>query len=278
MMRVPEAKAARGRNLSGSGRDGKSTLVRALFHARIVLAGLISLAVAGCATQADIQDLALEQRKIRGQLADTRASLETVQRELAQLRGGVDEARYSSRDRRTMEMRLAELEARVATSPLPVSTPAPYGTLPDGATPLSVATPAAAVSSSCLGSDPAAPEPYQQGVTLLREGSYDRAIKAFREFLRTSRDSPQRASGHYGIGESYFMLGDYYQAILNFNDVRQEYGRSACAPAAVLKIGLAFLQMGNKSEARVAFQKVVNDYPSAPEAAQAREKLRTLGA
>jgi tol-pal system protein YbgF len=277
-MRVPEASAARGRNLSGSGRDGKSTLVRAFHRARFVLVGLIPLALAGCATQADIQDLALEQRKIRGQLADTRASLESLQREMAALRGGVDEARYSTRDRAAMQSRIAELEARVATSPLPLSTPAPYGTLPDGSTPATAPTPAAAISTSCLGPDTAAPESYQQGVNLLREGSYDRAIKAFREFLRTSRDSPQLASGHYGIGESYFMLGDYYQAILNFNDVRQEYGRSACAPAAVLKIGLAFLQMGNKSEARVAFQKVVNDYPSAPEAAQAREKLRTLGA
>ena len=48
------------------------------------------------------------------------------------------------------------------------------------------------------------------------------------------------------------------------------------APAAVLKIGLAFQQMGNKSEAKLAFQKVINDYPSSPEAAQAREKLQAL--
>ena len=48
------------------------------------------------------------------------------------------------------------------------------------------------------------------------------------------------------------------------------------APAAVLKIGLAFQQMGNKSEAKLAFQKVLNDYPSSPEAAQAREKLQAL--
>ena len=44
----------------------------------------------------------------------------------------------------------------------------------------------------------------------------------------------------------------------------------------MLKIGLAFQQMGNKSEAKLAFQKVLNDYPSSPEAAQAREKLQAL--
>jgi TolA-binding protein len=72
------------------------------------------------------------------------------------------------------------------------------------------------------------------------------------------------------------MLADYYQAILNFNQVRQQHPKSDRAPAAVLKIGLSFQQMGNKSEAKLAFQKVLNDYPSSPEAAQAREKLQAL--
>jgi TolA-binding protein len=60
--------------------------------------------------------------------------------------------------------------------------------------------------------------------------------------------------------------------------VRQHYPKSDRAAPSLLKIGLAFLQMGNKSEARLAFQKVVNDYPGSPEAGQAREKLKSLGA
>jgi TolA-binding protein len=60
--------------------------------------------------------------------------------------------------------------------------------------------------------------------------------------------------------------------------VRQQHPKNERAPAAVLKIGLAFQQMGNKSEAKLAFQKVITDYPSSPEAAQAREKLQALGA
>lgn len=257
--------------------------LRSRRSAALLTSWLVATTLAGCATQADIQDLSLEQRKIRSQLADTRASLESMQRELARLRGGVDEARYSSRDRKTYETRLAELEARVQTGePRPTPTPAAYGDAGMPSAEGSAATaptprPPDAVATSCLGGGEEAPEEYRRAVGLLREGGYDRAIKSFREFLRTTRDTTFLPSAHYGIGESYYMLGDYYQAILNFNDVRQEYGKSACAPPAVLKIGLAFQQMGNKSEARVAFQKVVNDYPSSPEAQQAREKLKSLG-
>jgi tol-pal system protein YbgF len=140
--------------------------------------------------------------------------------------------------------------------------------------------PGASVASTDLAREEAqqVPDQYRRALALVRQNEYDRAVQLFREFLRTNPDSPLAANAHYWIGESYFALGDYSQAILQLNDVRQQYPKSDRVPPALLKIGLAFLQMGNKSEARLAFQKVVNDYPSTPEAAQAREKLRSLGA
>ena len=123
-----------------------------------------------------------------------------------------------------------------------------------------------------------APEPYRKGVALVQQKEYDRAIQQFRDFLRTTPDSPYAGNAHYWIGESYYTLGDYSQAILQYNEVRQHYPKSDRAAPSLLKIGLAFLQMGNKSEAKLAFQKVVNDYPGSPEAGQAREKLKSLGA
>src|SRR5262249_10876140 len=73
----------------------------------IALAG----AIAGCATQADIQELEREQRLIRSQLADTRASLETLERDVAKVRGGVDEVRHTTRGRGTIPSRVDDLEA-----------------------------------------------------------------------------------------------------------------------------------------------------------------------
>jgi tol-pal system protein YbgF len=223
-------------------------------------------------------------------MADTRAGFDSMQRDMAKVRGGVDEVRYSSRGAGSVTTRLDALEQRVSaleghrpapsTSPVDgisvssdgtVSTPAPVPT----ATP---APPRPEIAASDLSKEEARdlPDDYRRGIALVRQGAYDKAIQSLRDFLRTNRESPLVPNAQYWIGESYYMLADYYQAILNFNQVRQQHPKSDRAPAAVLKIGLAFQQMGNKSEARLAFQKVLNDYPSSPEAAQAREKLQAL--
>ena len=252
---------------------------------------VLAVMVGGCATQADIQELQRGQRRMRTQLADTRAGLDSMQRDVAKVRGGVDEVRYSARGTGSVPTRLDDLEARVAVleghRPAPAQSPTDSTPLASGDTaatpvPVAAATPIPArpeIAAGDLSREEAreVPDEYRRGLTLVRQGTYDKAIQSFRDFLRTNRESPLAPNAQYWIGESYYMLADYYQAILNFNQVRQQHPKSERAPAAVLKIGLAFQQMGNKSEAKLAFQKVINDYPSSPEAAQAREKLQALG-
>src|SRR5436853_2927418 len=82
---------------------------------RYAVLPLLLVAFAGCATQADVQELQREQKRLRTQLADTRAGMDTMQRDVAKVRGGVDEVRYSSRGTASVPQRLDELEARVAT-------------------------------------------------------------------------------------------------------------------------------------------------------------------
>ncbi len=95
------------RNLSPRPRDAKSTGV--LAPCLTVL--LTLLALAGCATQADIQEMHREQRSIRKQLADTRASVEEIQSDLGGIKGRVEEARYSTRQ--GAAQRLENIEARL---------------------------------------------------------------------------------------------------------------------------------------------------------------------
>jgi len=261
------------------------TFVRSPLLVGIVLA----LLTGGCATQADIQEIEREQVRMRRQLADTRVSLEAIQRDIAKVRGSVDETRYSTRTQGSVASRLDALDMRVATlenARTRVLTAEPTASATTGAelgaTPVPTPTPARVateVGAGDLEREEArdVPDEYRKGLTLFRQRAYDRSIQVFRDFLRTNGESPLAPNAQYWIGESYFALGDYSQAILNFNDVRQKHPRSERAPAAILKIGLAFLQMGNKNEARLAFQKVVRDYPSSPEAAQAKEKLQALG-
>jgi TolA-binding protein len=72
------------------------------------------------------------------------------------------------------------------------------------------------------------------------------------------------------------QLGQFYQAILAFTDVQQRAPRSEYAPAASLASGAAFLQLGNVTEARRAFERVLAENPGTPEAAKAATRLRAL--
>ena len=219
-------------------------------------------------------------------MADTRAGLEAMQRDMAKLRGRIDEVRHArgapGRDDRigALEARLAlmeggsqsTLELGAETEPAPGET----GEQTAAVAPPTDEPPSAENDVPAAAAPPGAPEEYRKGLAQVQGRDYDRAIQSFRSFLRTNSESPLAPNAHYWIGDSYFMLGDYYQAILNFNDVRQRYASSDRAPAAVLKIGLAFQKMGNKTEARLAFQKVVQDYPASPEATKAKEQLQAL--
>ena len=248
---------------------------------RLAISAAVAALAAGCATQADLQEIRSEQRSIRGQLADTRASVEQIQQSISRVRGGLEEVQHTTSKKD--DPRLSALEARIAALEGHAPGTAGNGETPSDMTPVPPRKPASdkpEIAANDLAREEArdVPDEYRRGLSLLREGAYDRAIQKFREFMRANSDSPLAANALYWVGESYYMLGDYYQAILQYNDVRQKYPKSDRAPAAVLKIGYAFLQMGNKSEARLAFQKVVNDYPASPEATEAKEKLHTLGA
>jgi tol-pal system protein YbgF len=242
-------------------------------------------ALAGCATQADIQEIQSEQRRMRTQLADTRASLDQLQRSISTVRGGLEEVQHTAKGRQADD-RVTALEGRIAAvEQSRVAAPGANGETPADMTP--AGSPARRplsdkpeVAAADLAREEArdVPDEYRRGLSLMRDGAYDRAIQRFREFMRANPDSPLAPNALYWVGESYYMLGDYYQAILQYNEVRQRHPKSDRAPAAVLKIGSAFLQMGNKSEARLAFQKVVNDYPTSPEALEAKERLAALGA
>ncbi len=120
------------------------------------------------------------------------------------------------------------------------------------------------------------PAGYQHGLELLRQGAYEQAIQAMRDFIRAKHTSPFVPGAQYWIGQAHLQLGQYYQAILAFTDMQQRFPRDDHAPAAAYGNGLSFLELGNASEARRAFERVIADYPGTPQAAKAEGRLREL--
>jgi TolA-binding protein len=58
--------------------------------------------------------------------------------------------------------------------------------------------------------------------------------------------------------------------------VRSKYPQSDKVPAALLKQGFAFAELGEKVNARLVLQEVVEKYPQSPEAARAKQRLKAI--
>jgi tol-pal system protein YbgF len=121
-----------------------------------------------------------------------------------------------------------------------------------------------------------AQDEYKLALQALRGQQYDKAVQQFRSFQRKYPTSAMADDAQYWIGESYFTQKDYNRAILEFNDVLR-YRRGNRVSAALLRQAQAFLEIGDRTDARLILQKVINDHPNSEQAREAKELLPTLG-
>ncbi len=223
--------------------------------------GCVLVATASCTLPARMKTLEAEHSRLRQEVV----ALETKVREL--------EGRLATFGKRVGAARKTVREAEPTESPTLDVTVTPRAATP---TPVPTRLPELDVDGLRRESSRQLPSGYRRGIDLVRSGEYEDAIRVLREFVRAEHGSPYVAGAHYWIGQAHVQLGQSYQAILAFTDVQQRAPRSALAPAAGLAAGVAFLELGNVTEARRAFERVVADYPSAPEAAKAGARLRDL--
>jgi tol-pal system protein YbgF len=117
---------------------------------------------------------------------------------------------------------------------------------------------------------------YRLGLRAFQDRQYDKAVQQLRSFQRKYPNSDMADDAQYWIGESYFAQKDYNRAILEFNDVLK-YRRGDRVPAALLRQAQAFVEIGDKTDARLILQKLANDYPNSEQAREAKERLQALG-
>lgn len=287
----------------GNGRQLRLS-TRAVRASRRLLCPVLLLGfwLAGCATQADLQQVQSERRAIRTQVANTDASIDSLDRKVRQLQGRLEEfghhlTRLSERGSETapslrkIEQRLGTLEERLgvverqlrfaARSPEP-GLDEPVG--PSARTPTTPAlpfgvssrTPPDSISLPSTTDTPECQDLYRGAVRLFQDQQYHPAIQEFRTFQRRCPESQMADDAQYWIGESHYVQNDYNRAILEFNDVLS-YRRGDRVAAALLRQAQAFLAIGDKTDARLILQKLVNDHPSAAQTVEAQTMLQTLG-
>ncbi|MFQ5542609.1 MAG: tol-pal system protein YbgF [Candidatus Binatia bacterium] len=117
---------------------------------------------------------------------------------------------------------------------------------------------------------------YDRAWKLIERKDYRGAIARFKRFLKKHSKSEYADNAQYWIGESYYAIRQFDQAILEFDAVRRKYPNGDKVPAALLKQGFAFAELGDKVDARLILQELIVRYPDSKEAVKAKEKVKSL--
>lgn len=244
--------------------------------------------------RSDMASVQTEIESVRGNVADTRANMQPMQRDLNAVKERIDEARVQmgkqiGQTSREGDQRIKSLEARLAK--LEEESKAQAELLKSREEEIKKLKDAAAQEAQKVSSAPpvsdgfseagrAESEPvrkeYESAWSAFDKKDFKVAAGRFREFVKKNAKSRLAGNAQYWLGESHFGLREFDQAIIEFDAVRRRFPQSEKVPAALLKQGLAFAELGEKLNARLVLQEVVEKYPQAPEAARAKQRLKSL--
>lgn len=144
-------------------------------------------------------------------------------------------------------------------------------------TPGAAGQPGAGVGVTPTVADDEAGKLFQSSYMDLTLGNYDLAVQGFKNYLVRFAGAPNVSDAHYYLGESYFSLSRFVEAVAEYQVVVKEFSRSRVVPACYLKSGYCYQKLEESELAEKAFRDVISLYPRSEEAEQARLELQAMG-
>jgi tol-pal system protein YbgF len=126
----------------------------------------------------------------------------------------------------------------------------------------------------------AAPPPdvlYNNGVRDYNGANNDLATQEFSEYIKFYPNTDLAGNAYFYLGEIQFRQGNYQAAAQSYDQVLQNFPSGNKAASAQLKKGFALIELGKQDDGVSELRHVIQRYPHAPEALQARDRLRKLG-
>ncbi|MDQ2105114.1 tol-pal system protein YbgF [Azospirillum isscasi] len=215
--------------------------------------------------------------------ADFEVRLQKLERALSELTGRYEEATYQisqmkdrlERVNSDIDFRLKELESKgggAASDPFggPAKPSAPAAApsaakAPEKAPEKPAEKPAekqaAAVAPLPANSTPE--KQYEHAFELLRQSDYDKAEKAFTDFLAKNKGHQLAGNAQYWLGETYYVRNKFQDAAVAFAEGVQKYPKNNKAADNLLKLGMSLQQLNQKKDACTAFNQLVSKFPEA---------------
>lgn len=116
---------------------------------------------------------------------------------------------------------------------------------------------------------------YQNALRVLDKRSHDEARRLFSDVLKKYPSGDYADKAQYWIGECYYAIADYAQAINAFNLVHK-YKNSSKSDDAQFKLGISYLRMGKNDFAIDEFKRLINRYPASEYVPRAKKYISEI--
>jgi tol-pal system protein YbgF len=192
--------------------------------------------------------------------AEMRAEFQRFQRELQLLGGRADESDHR------LQQYVADMDARLEAYDMRLAKVEKY-----------LDVQAAAGGAVAAGGNNKQSEDitlYAQGKKAFDGEDFGGARGAFETLLKKFPRSDQADNAQFWIGETYYRENWYEKAILEYQKVIENYPNGNKVPAALLKQGMAFTELGDKENARLIFKDLIDRFPRSTESKIAVQKLK----
>ncbi len=117
---------------------------------------------------------------------------------------------------------------------------------------------------------------YKDAYETFQKGNLEESRRKFEAFLKQYPNTELSDNAQFWIGETYYLKKDFEKAILEYERAIAKYPEGDKIPAALFKQALAFLELGDKANARNLLRRVMERYPHSEQAEMAKKKLETI--
>ena len=207
----------------------------------------------------------------RKAFADGKVQMDTMSGDIRVVREKVDETnvRLGTITQELESIRQAIPEPG-AIPPAPVNTDATAGATPGGAPPTTAAAPPVAAAG-------VQPQRLFDGAWGdYTAGNYSLAIQGFDMYLRSFPKSTRAHEAQLYIAEALAWEKKDMEAVAAYDRVIGNYPGSGSVPTAYYKRGLALARLSETARARESYETLIKQFPDAPEASLAKQRLDGL--
>ncbi|MFZ0134586.1 MAG: tol-pal system protein YbgF [Desulfobacterales bacterium] len=226
-----------------------------------------------------------KEQSIRGQAANFRVEIESLREQVGAINGRLEEVEYQIKqeknapgstmsagtteldrikeDTRSLNSRVTQVEQYLG---LGGGTKAPEAKAAPARAPAAV-VPLASLSEQDL---------YDQAKQAFDAGELQKAREGFQEYTKRYPNAKNADNAQFWIGEIYYREKWYEKAIVEYQKVVENYPKGNKVGSAMLKQGYAFLNIGDKANARIILKDLIAKYPDTTEAQLATQKLSQI--